>query len=40
MLCGGVFMEWLPLKTCCMEMCGILSVVHGSSAFSRVFAIN
>ena len=34
-----VLIEWLRLKQCCVEMCRILFVMHGSSVFSRVFAI-
>ena len=24
MLCSAVFVEWLPLKPCCVEICGML----------------
>ena len=39
MLCSAVHVEWLLLKPCCMEMCGMLFVMYGNSVFSRVFAI-
>ena len=39
MLCSDVLVEWLLLKPCCVEMCGILFVMYGSSVFSGVFAI-
>ena len=39
MLCSDVLVEWLFLKTCCVEMCGMLFVMYGSSVFSSVFAI-
>ena len=39
MLCSGVLVEWLVLKPCCVEMCGMLFVMYGSSVFSSVFAI-
>ena len=38
MLCSDVLVEWLLLKPCCVEMCGILFVMYGSSVFSSVFA--
>ena len=31
MLCSAVLVEWLLLKPCCMEMCGMLFVMYGSS---------
>ena len=31
--------EWLLLKPCSMEMCGMLFVKYRSSVFSNVFAI-
>ena len=34
-----MLVEWLRLKTCCVEMCGMLFVMYGSSVFSIVFAI-
>ena len=37
MLCSSVFIEWLFLKLCCVEMCGMLFVMYGSSVFSSVF---
>ena len=40
MLCRDVLVEWLLLKPCCVEMCGMLFVMYGSSVFSSVFAIN
>ena len=39
MLCSTVLVEWLFLKSCCVEMCGMLFVMYGSSVFSNVFAI-
>ena len=39
MLCSVVLVEWLLLKPCCVEMCGMLFVIYGSSVFSSVFAI-
>ena len=39
MLCSAGLVEWLLLKPCCMEMCGMLFVMNGSSVFSSVFAI-
>ena len=39
MLCSSVLVEWLFLKPCCVEICGILFVMHGSSVFSGVFAL-
>ena len=39
MLCSAVLVEWLLLIPCCVEMCGMLFVVYGSSVFSSVFAI-
>ena len=36
MLCRAVLLEWLLLKQCCVEICGILFVVYGSSVFSSV----
>ena len=38
-LCSDVLVEWLFLKPCCVEMCGMLFVMYGSSVFSSVFAI-
>ena len=28
-----MLVEWLLLKPCCVEMCGILFVMYGSSVF-------
>ena len=39
MLCSAVLVEWLLLKPCCVEMCGMLFVMYVSSVFSRFFAI-
>ena len=39
MLCSAVFVEWLLLKPCCVEMGGMLFVMYGSSVFSSVLAI-
>ena len=39
MLCSAVLVEWLLLKLCCVEMCGMFFVMYGSSALSSVFAI-
>ena len=39
MLCSDVLVEWLLLKPCCVEMCGMLFVMYGISHFSSVFAI-
>ena len=36
MLCSVVLVEWLLLKPCCVEMCGMLFVMYGSSVFSSV----
>ena len=36
---GAVHVEWLLLKPCCVEMCGLLFVMYGSSVFFSVFAI-
>ena len=36
MLCSAVLVEWLLLKPCCVEMCGILFVMFGSRVFSCV----
>ena len=34
MLCSAVLVEWLFLKPCCVDICGILFVMYGSSVFS------
>ena len=39
MLCSAVLVDWLLLKPCCVEMCGMLFVMYGSNVFSSVFAI-
>ena len=39
MLCSVVLVEWLLLKSCCVEMGGMLFVMYRSSVFSSVFAI-
>ena len=39
MVCSAVLVEWFLLKPCCVEMCGILFVMYGSSVFSSGFAI-
>ena len=31
MLCSAVLVEWLILKPCCVEMCGMLFVMYWSS---------
>ena len=36
MLCSALFVEWLLLKPCCVEMYGMLCVMYGSSIFSSV----
>ena len=38
-LCSAMLVEWLHLKPCCVEMCGMLFVMYGSSFFSSIFAI-
>ena len=37
MLCSAVLVEWLLLKPCYVEMCGMLFVMYGSNVFSSVF---
>ena len=39
MVCSAVLVEWLLLKPCCVEMCGMLFVMYESSVFSSVFVI-
>ena len=39
MVCSAVLVEWLLLKPCCVEICGILYVMYGSSVFSNIFSI-
>ena len=36
LLCSVVLVEWLLLKPCCVEMCGMLFVMCGSSVFFSV----
>ena len=36
MLCSAVLVEWFLLKPCCLEMCGMLFVMYGSSVFSSI----
>ena len=36
MLCSAVLVEWLLLRPCCVEMCGMLFVMYGSRVFSSV----
>ena len=36
-LCIAVLVEWFLLKPCCVEMCGMVFVMYGSSVFSSVF---
>ena len=33
MLCSAVLVDWLLLKSWCVEMCGMLFVIYGSSVF-------
>ena len=40
MLCSAVRVEWLVLKPCCVEICGMLFVMNRSSVFFSGFAIN
>ena len=35
MLCSAVVVEWLLLKPCWVEMCGMLFVMYGSSVTER-----
>ena len=37
MLCSAVLVEWLLLKPCCVEMCGMLFVIYVSIVSSPVF---
>ena len=39
MLCSAVLVEWLLLKPCYVEICGLLFVMYVSSISSSVFAI-
>ena len=36
MLCSAVLVEWLLWKSWCVEICGMLFVMYGSSVFSSV----
>ena len=36
MLCSSMLVEWLLLRPCCVDMCGMLFVMYGSSVFSSV----
>ena len=36
MMCSAVLVGWLFLKSCCVEMYGMLFVMYGSSVFSSV----
>ena len=36
MLCSTVLVERMRLKPCCVDLCGILFVMFGSSVFSSV----
>ena len=38
-LCSAALVEWLLLKPCCVDMCGILFVMYGSSS-SPVFLLS
>ena len=38
-LCSAVLVEWLLLKPCCVEICGMLFAMYGSSVVPRFFAI-
>ena len=39
MLCCAVLVEWLLLKPCCVEKCGMVFEMYGSSVVSSVLAI-
>ena len=39
MLCSAVLVEWLLLQPCCVEMCGKLCVMYGSSVFFSVLLL-
>ena len=39
MLCCVVLVEWLLLKPCCVEMCGMLFVTYGSSVSSVLVSL-
>ena len=36
---SALLVEWLMLKPCCVDICGLLFMMYGSSVFSSVFAI-
>ena len=36
MLCSDVLIEWLILTPCCVDICGMLFVMYGSSVFSSI----
>ena len=36
MMCSAVLVQLLLLKPCCVQMCGMLIVMYGSSVFSSV----
>ena len=37
MLCNAVLVEWLLLKSCCVELCGMLFVMYGSTCLLQYF---
>ena len=39
MLFSAVLVEWLLLKSSCVDICGMLFVMYGSRAFSNMFSI-
>ena len=39
MLCSAVLVKWLFLKRCCVDMCGMLFMMYGSSVSYSVFVI-
>ena len=41
LVCDGVVyaVEWLLLKSCCVELCGIMFVMYGSSVLASVLTI-
>ena len=39
MLCSDVLVEWLVLKSCWLEICGMLFVMYVSSGLSSMFDI-
>ena len=38
-LCSAVLEEWLLLKPCCVDVCGMLFVMYGSSVLSSVMLV-